>query len=117
MQIYVDEANQDWVIKLVQEGASELNILRELLALPSAENHTIPAEIIPCGKTSLILMPCLHRVYHLPWGSLEELLCCAQQMLVVGLRSNATGVPLVFDADCDRSRDFGSCMGTVLHTS
>ncbi|KAI0337427.1 hypothetical protein BDW22DRAFT_1364050 [Trametopsis cervina] len=56
-------------------------VLRRLLAISSSRNHTIPAEIIPCSETSIIVMPCLREAIVMSWDSLDTLTDVIWQVL------------------------------------
>ncbi|KAI0344444.1 kinase-like protein [Trametopsis cervina] len=59
----------------------EIRALQCLLAISSSRNHTIPAEIISCSKTTIIVMPWLREVTLLPWHSLDTLTDLIWQVL------------------------------------
>ncbi|KAI0337435.1 hypothetical protein BDW22DRAFT_1349153 [Trametopsis cervina] len=59
----------------------ELDILQRLLAISSSRNHTIPAEIITCSKTSIIVMPYLREAIIMSWDSLDTLTDVIWQVL------------------------------------
>ncbi|KAI0041643.1 hypothetical protein FA95DRAFT_1576240 [Auriscalpium vulgare] len=50
-------AGECYVIKVVDRDSEELSILRILSHLPNRHNHTIPAEILECDSTAIIVMP------------------------------------------------------------
>ncbi|KAI0344439.1 hypothetical protein BDW22DRAFT_1047967 [Trametopsis cervina] len=81
---YYDENGTLLVLKSVDNAlfaATELRVLRLLLAISSSHNHTIPAEIISCNESSIIVMPWLAEVPLLPWHSLDTLIDVIQQLL------------------------------------
>ncbi|KAI0344455.1 hypothetical protein BDW22DRAFT_1427165 [Trametopsis cervina] len=59
----------------------EIHALQCLLAISSSRNHTIPVEIIPCSKTTIIVMPWLHEAAFMPWHSLDTLTDVIGQVL------------------------------------
>ena len=66
-----DDNGHRFVIKSVVKGSPELTNVKTLLDLPSPRNHTVPAEVIDCEKTSLIVMPWLSSVKFLWWMNLD----------------------------------------------
>lgn len=83
---YYDENGTLLVLKSVDNAlfaATELRVLQRLLATSSSHNHTIPAEIITCNESSIIVMPSLAEVPLLPWHSLDTLIDVIQQLLQV----------------------------------
>ncbi|KAI0344485.1 hypothetical protein BDW22DRAFT_1354542 [Trametopsis cervina] len=81
---YLNEDGTLLVLKSVENALfapTELCNLRLLLAISSNHNHTIPADIVSCAKTSIIIMPYLHLLAEIPWYSLDTLTDVNQQLL------------------------------------
>ncbi|KAI0339852.1 hypothetical protein BDW22DRAFT_1454365 [Trametopsis cervina] len=83
LRSYYDENGTLLVLKSVENALfdRELSAMRLLLAISSGHNHTIPAEIVPCDKTSLIITPFLYEIASLSWPSLDTLTDGIQQLL------------------------------------
>lgn len=82
---YLGTDTEYWILKSVDSDSSELDVLRVLLSCRSPENHTVPAEIIPCGSTHLILMPYVETLLDVPWTSIDEVIDAIEQCLTVRL--------------------------------
>ncbi|KAI0337458.1 hypothetical protein BDW22DRAFT_1364117 [Trametopsis cervina] len=81
---YYDEHGTLFVLKSTEKeqfGSPERRVLQRLLAIPSSRNHTIPAEIVPCTETSIIVMPWLAPVVFVPWHTLDTLTDVIWQVL------------------------------------
>ena len=84
VQLAEDSNQSQCVLKIFHRGDQELAVLRKLLAKPSANNHTIPAELIECKHTVVAMMPCLQGVHEIShWSSVEDILECAEQIIEV----------------------------------
>lgn len=82
---YLGTDTEYWILKSVDSDSSELDVLRVLLSCRSPEDHTVPAEIIPCGGTHLILMPYVEPLLYVPWTSIDEVIDAMEQCLTVRL--------------------------------
>ncbi|KAI0345825.1 hypothetical protein BDW22DRAFT_1353433 [Trametopsis cervina] len=83
---YSDEYGTLLVLKPVdkdneQSARIELRVLQRLLTTSSSRNHTIPAEIVPCSATSVVVMPWLNEITFLSWHSLDTLTDVIRQVL------------------------------------
>ncbi|KAI0093349.1 hypothetical protein BDY19DRAFT_421811 [Irpex rosettiformis] len=76
---FYDSEENLWVLKSVNHDSPEIPLQRALASHPSPSNHTLPAEIISCSGTYLILTPFIMESYVVGWESLEELFTAAEQ--------------------------------------
>lgn len=55
-----NDAEKFWVVKSVTRDSLEINAIRKLLAIASPKNHTVPAELLECSISWIIVMPGLY---------------------------------------------------------
>lgn len=56
-----------YVVKSTAKDSQEADNLRRLLACPDLNNHTIPAEVIECEDSYVIIMPYVMTSEDIPW--------------------------------------------------
>lgn len=106
---YYDEHGTLLVLKPVdkdneQSARIELRVLQRLLTILSSRNHTIPAEIVPCSATSVVVMPWLNEITFLSWHSLDTLTDVIRQVL------EASNTPCFVPPMLINCRALSSCM-------
>ncbi|KAI0093351.1 kinase-like domain-containing protein [Irpex rosettiformis] len=78
---FYDADEQIWILKSVAHDSPEIPLQNMLASHPSPLNHTLPAEVIPCSGTYLILTPFIMEASIVTWESLDEIFVVAEQYL------------------------------------
>ena len=73
------------MVKAVSKGSPETQVLRNLLLFPHAENRAIPAELVECENSTLVIMPFLLTLLSAgpPYVTIEQYLHLFTQMIDV----------------------------------